>query len=439
MKTKTLYVIFGVVLLGGVTFLFVNNGVLQNIAQSCSSDANRPCFEQEIANKSQAAVGGVVKKEKLDVEKGQTEFAACIKNEANRRGQEKDKTKICDAEIIKYCEGAWNGDKNNTENGFSRIKKYEGKCEPEPGPTPPPPSNSKPVSITTTSLPTATLQMRYRAELGVRGGTAPYTWSISSGVLPIGVTLDPKTGVISGLLQYIVYSDGLKLFTVWQAELFGKTMIAFEVVDAVGSRATKSLSLVIKRVVEPELGFTLLEIDMGRDNIGYGITISQMYLSNSRLTSVGTAWGYGFANDDSKTAYYLKYGSGAKPDHLSIELSNLRSGETFDQLVDVQITTDTVPKIVYLPAVHAVTECDTQWWGVYIAKDGSTYYSRSDHSCGLPGLSPEQALVPQHLARGASATPDLSARPSSPTDFSPNSMRSSTISGAEIIKITPTK
>ncbi len=136
MKSRILYVILGVVVLGMAALLFFNGGISQILAQNCSSDTNRPCFEQEIGNNLQATVGGVVKKEKLDAERGQTEFAECIKNEANRRGQEKDKTKICDAEIIKYCEDAWNGDNNNKNNENRRIKKYEGTCDPEPDPTP---------------------------------------------------------------------------------------------------------------------------------------------------------------------------------------------------------------------------------------------------------------------------------------------------------------
>ena len=138
LKNKKVHigVTFGV--LAVAALLFFNGGAMQDIAQSCSSDANRPCFEQEISNNLQAAASGSVKKEKLDTERGQTEFAACIKNEANRRGEERGRTKICDAEIIKYCEDAWNDDKNNKYNENRRIKKYEGKCEPDPGPTPPP-------------------------------------------------------------------------------------------------------------------------------------------------------------------------------------------------------------------------------------------------------------------------------------------------------------
>jgi hypothetical protein len=54
------------------------------------------------------------------------------------------------------------------------------------------------LSITTTSLPAGTVGQPYTATLGATGGTTPYTWSISSGSLPAGLTLNASTGGISG-------------------------------------------------------------------------------------------------------------------------------------------------------------------------------------------------------------------------------------------------
>jgi hypothetical protein len=59
------------------------------------------------------------------------------------------------------------------------------------------PVNSMPV-VSTTSLPVATLRTPYSATLVAAGGTTPYSWSISQGSLPAGLSLDPATGVISG-------------------------------------------------------------------------------------------------------------------------------------------------------------------------------------------------------------------------------------------------
>jgi Putative Ig domain/IPT/TIG domain len=56
----------------------------------------------------------------------------------------------------------------------------------------------KPPSITTTSLPAATVGVAYTATLKASGGKKPYTWSITVGTLPAGLTLNPSTGVISG-------------------------------------------------------------------------------------------------------------------------------------------------------------------------------------------------------------------------------------------------
>ena len=40
---------------------------------------------------------------------------------------------------------------------------------------------------------------QYWQELQAVGGVAPYTWSVTSGALPDGLSLDSSTGVISGL------------------------------------------------------------------------------------------------------------------------------------------------------------------------------------------------------------------------------------------------
>ena len=53
-------------------------------------------------------------------------------------------------------------------------------------------------TITTTSIPGATSGTPYSTTLVATGGTTPYTWSISSGSLPSGVTLSSSTGAIAG-------------------------------------------------------------------------------------------------------------------------------------------------------------------------------------------------------------------------------------------------
>jgi len=63
---------------------------------------------------------------------------------------------------------------------------------------PPPTSPSVTTLIVeTTSLTAGTAHVAYSASLSVAGGTAPYSWSVSSGALPTGLTL-AATGAISG-------------------------------------------------------------------------------------------------------------------------------------------------------------------------------------------------------------------------------------------------
>src|SRR5579863_4631531 len=51
--------------------------------------------------------------------------------------------------------------------------------------------------ITTSSLPNGQVGVAYSASLAASGGTAPYTWSLTAGTLPAGLSLS-SSGVISG-------------------------------------------------------------------------------------------------------------------------------------------------------------------------------------------------------------------------------------------------
>ena len=55
-----------------------------------------------------------------------------------------------------------------------------------------------PLAITTTTLPSVIKGTPYNKQVVATGGTPSYTWSISSGLLPTGLTLNSSTGFISG-------------------------------------------------------------------------------------------------------------------------------------------------------------------------------------------------------------------------------------------------
>ena len=60
------------------------------------------------------------------------------------------------------------------------------------------PSGTVPLNVTTTSLPGGAVNVSYSATLTASGGTTPYTWSIASGALPTGLSLNASTGAITG-------------------------------------------------------------------------------------------------------------------------------------------------------------------------------------------------------------------------------------------------
>jgi len=59
-------------------------------------------------------------------------------------------------------------------------------------------NESLPLIITTASLVNGMAGRIYSQTLAASGGISPYTWSISDGVLPLGLGLNASTGVISG-------------------------------------------------------------------------------------------------------------------------------------------------------------------------------------------------------------------------------------------------
>lgn len=58
--------------------------------------------------------------------------------------------------------------------------------------------NAASLLITTSSLPAASVGEPYSSAIGVSGGVPPYTFSITAGSLPPGLTLESSIGVISG-------------------------------------------------------------------------------------------------------------------------------------------------------------------------------------------------------------------------------------------------
>jgi hypothetical protein len=84
------------------------------------------------------------------------------------------------------------------------------------------------LTLTFTPPPGGQVAVPYSNPLTAAGGTKPYTWSVSAGTLPTGITLDTSSGVLAGTPT----TAGTFSFTV-------------KVTDATGMTATKATSLTI--------------------------------------------------------------------------------------------------------------------------------------------------------------------------------------------------
>lgn len=60
---------------------------------------------------------------------------------------------------------------------------------------------STPLTFQTNPYPAAILGSSYDQPFQVEGGSSPYTWSVVDGGLPLGLKLNPSTGVLSGTLS----------------------------------------------------------------------------------------------------------------------------------------------------------------------------------------------------------------------------------------------
>jgi hypothetical protein len=96
------------------------------------------------------------------------------------------------------------------------------------------------IILSPTTLPPGQVLVPYVQTITASGGTAPYTFAISGGALPPGLTLNPATGLISG--------------TPLVTGIFNVTIRA---TDSVGCQGARAYALAILAAIQPEGGPTL--------------------------------------------------------------------------------------------------------------------------------------------------------------------------------------
>ena len=91
-------------------------------------------------------------------------------------------------------------------------------------------------TVTTSSLASGTVGTAYAQVILASGGASPYTYAVTSGTIPAGLSLDGATGTISGTPMAA-----------------GSTVLGFRVTDNNGSTANKSLTLNIVAATAPQI------------------------------------------------------------------------------------------------------------------------------------------------------------------------------------------
>ena len=126
-----------------------------------------------------------------------------------------------------------------------------------------------PLMITTAALPGGELGVAYATTLAARGGTAPYSWSIISGTLPAGLSLNESTGAIQGTPSQMVTG----------------TPLTFQVTDSTGPSAlTQSANLTL---TVTNIGVTLSPL-RGAVTVGQQLPFTATVLND--VGSAGVIW-----------------------------------------------------------------------------------------------------------------------------------------------------
>jgi hypothetical protein len=138
--------------------------------------------------------------------------------------------------------------------------------------------SSATLTISTSSLPNGQTGVAYSATLAATGGVSPYTWSLTSGSLPAGLTLNASTGAITGTPSAAVAA----------------TPLSFKVADSSNPALTQTANLTLTISATPTVASVTLNPTsvLGGNSSQGTVTLSGLALSGGAtitLTSSSTA------------------------------------------------------------------------------------------------------------------------------------------------------
>jgi hypothetical protein len=178
--------------------------------------------------------------------------------------------------------------------------------------------SAAPLTITVNQLPRGSVGSPYSQNMGASGGQTPYIWSISSGNLPEGLTLN-QSGIISGTPERAV-----------------STSFVLRLTDAVNTSVTATLSLTINPAV------TLLSIETL--SLADGV-VGQEYSQTLRAAGGSSPYRWDFKSGKLPEGLALSEsgvisGTPATPGEVSFEI---RATDQSGQSVASQLSIDIDP------------------------------------------------------------------------------------------------
>lgn len=173
------------------------------------------------------------------------------------------------------------------------------------------------ITITTTSLPDGQVGTPYDQTLTATGGKTPYTWSIESGSLPAGLSLDPSTGAITGT-----------------PTAAGSSSFAVKVTCSGASQRSATANLSIKVAPPPAPGVTTGAASALSTT---GATVSGTVNPNGAATTYHFA--YGKTSAMALATPETNAGSSSSPQSVSAKLSGLTPATDYHyQLVATNVS-----------------------------------------------------------------------------------------------------